>query len=134
MGEVVILIDGLNVGHGTGVKDSEQTSTNQTVCFDEVVTQGAPKTGYTLEIDRLVYETREDYILLRDKIKSMKSKGATITVRETVQFKNEAPYTIVKNYPDCILDGRDHEWKPEEHTVQNLKFITGEVEEDIEDN
>lgn len=132
MADKEVIIDGHIVMHGYGVKDSENTSTNTTVCFDEAVPQGADNTGGTLEMDRLVYETKEEYDWLRDTLKTMKSTPKMITTREIIRYKNSEPFVIIKNFTDCILDGKDYEMKPEEHSAQNLKFIWGECDERTE--
>lgn len=130
MADKEILIDGLTVMHGTGVKDGVETSTNTTVCFDEVVTQGSPKVSYTLEIDRLVYETQDDYFDLSKKLKEMLSIPSTITTREVIRYDPKNPFVIVKNFSGCILDSKDYEMKPEENSVQSLKFICSDCVEE----
>ena len=116
--------------HGKGVKDSEDTSTSTTVCFDEVVPEGSPNVGFTLEIERLVYETKEEYDWLREELKKMRSVGGNITTREVIRYKNSRPFVINKHFTDCILDGKDYEMKPEEHSAMKLKFICGDLDEE----
>ena len=120
---------GLTVMHGTSVKDSLETSTDIITCFDEVVPQGASTVGGTLDIEKLSYDSINDYVALRDKLKDMLSTPTMVTTFEIIRFKGEAPYKIQKNYMGCILDGKDYEMKPEEHSVQSLKFKYASVEE-----
>ena len=121
MADKEVIINGHNMLHGTGVKDSEDTSTNSTPCFDEVLTQGAKQTGGTLEIDRLIFESKEEYDWLSAELRKMKSEHGMITTRQIIRV--EKPYVIIKNFTGCILNGKDFEMKPEEHSAQNLKFI-----------
>lgn len=132
MADKEIIINGHTVLHGTGVKDSETTSTNTTTCFDEVVPQGAPIVGCTLEVNKLIYETKEEYDWLRDELKKMRSIGGTITTREVIRYKDSRPFVIVKNFSDCILDGKDYEMKPEEHSALGLKWICASCDESTE--
>lgn len=129
MADKEIIINGHTILHGKGVKESPETSTSTTVCFDEVVPEGSPNISYTLEIERLVYETKEEYDWLRDELKKMLNEPGIVTTREIVRFKNSRPFVIVKNFTDCILDGKDYEMKPEEHSAMKLKFICGGLDE-----
>lgn len=130
MADKEIIINSLPVVHGTGVKESiEKTGASSTVCFDETVTQGAASISYKLTIDRIVFETREQYENLRDTFKDMLSVPGTITTRETIRYRVDEPFTIVKNYTGCILDGKDYEMKAEDMTAQSLSFICSDMEE-----
>ena len=116
--------------HGKGVKEAlEKTSADSTVCFDETITQGADSVSYKLTIDRVVFETREQYEQLRDAFKMMLSVPGAITTREVIRYEQDKPFTIVKNYYFCILDGKDYEMKPEEMSAQSLSFICSDMEE-----
>ena len=134
MAQVEIIINGRTMVHGTGVKESiEKNSAESTVCFDEVLTDGSDQVSYKLDIDRLVYESKSYYVALNKIFKKMLSTPGTITTRQTIKYKNKAPFVIVKNYSGCILDGKDYEMKPEERAAQNLSFICSAVDEYIED-
>ena len=134
MANVEIIINGKTMVHGQGVKESlEKTSAESVVCFDEVLTDGSDQVSYKLDIDRIVYESKSYYIKLRDIFKNMLNTPGTVTVRQTIKYKNKAPYVIVKNYSGCILDGKELEMKPEEMAAQNLSFLCASVDEYIED-
>ena len=120
---------GLPIRRGTSVKDSLEPETDNVKCFDETVPQGSATVGGTLEIEKLGYDSAEDYIALRDKLKEMLSVPTMITTYETIRFKDDDPYVIQKNYKNCILDSRDYEMNPDEHAVLSLKFIYAEVDE-----
>jgi hypothetical protein len=116
--------------HGQGVKESlEKSSADSVVCFDESITQGADSITYKLSIDRVVFETRKQYEDLRDAFKMMLSVPGTITTREVIRYEQDKPFTIVKNYYFCILDGKDYEMKPEDMSAQSLSFICSDMEE-----
>ena len=134
MAEAEIIINGRTLVHGTGVKESlEKSGAESTVCFDEVLTDGTGRVSYKLDIDRVVYESASYYLTLSKIFKKMLSTPGTITTRQTIKYKNKAPFVIVKNYSGCILDGKEYEMKPEERAAQNLSFICSNMEEYIED-
>lgn len=134
MAEAEIIINGRTLVHGTGVKESlEKSGAESTVCFDEVLTDGTGRVSYKLDIDRVVYESASYYLTLSKIFKRMLSTPGTITTRQTIKYKNKAPFVIVKNYSGCILDGKEYEMKPEERAAQNLSFICSNMEEYIED-
>ena len=134
MAEAEIIINGKTMVHGTGVKESiEKSSAESVVCFDEVLTDGTDQVSYKLDIDRIVYESKGYYLALSKIFKKMLSTPGTITTRQTIKYKNNKPFVIVKNYSGCILDGKDYEMKPEERAAQNLSFICSSMEEYTED-
>lgn len=133
MADKEVIINGSTLVHGQGVKESLESNTSKTVCFDEVITEGSENVSYKLDMDRLVFETREQYEQLRDELKSLVHIPGIITVREIIRYKQDAPFAIVKNFTNCILDGKDYEMKPEEHSAQNLTFICASMEEYTED-
>lgn len=134
MADKTIIIDGKTVAHGTGVKESiDKSSADSIVCFDEVITDGSDTVSYKLTVDRLMWESRSYYETLSNKLRKMLSVPAEITTREVIRYKKQAPFVIVKNYHNCILDGKDYEMKPEERSVQNLTFICASMDEYTED-
>ena len=122
----------IKIKRGQGVKESVETSTSQTVCFDEVITEGAEKVSYKLEIERVLYETKQEYIDLRDILTAIQHVQGTVETRETIRYKDEAPFTIVKTFGGAILDGNEFEMKPEEKTAHSLNFVCGSKDEIIE--
>ena len=132
MADKEVIINGKTVVHGTGVKESLETNTNSTACFDEVVTQGSPTVSYKLDIDRLIFEKREQYEALKAELDNLLHIPGMITTREIIRFKGEEPFVIVKNFTGAILDGKDYEMKPEEHSAQNLTFICDGCDEKTE--
>lgn len=124
----------LGVYRGTNVKDSPETQTNSIACFGEVVTDGASEIGGTLEIEKLSYDSMQDYIDIETKLLEMRSVPTMVTTVEVIRFKDEAPYTIYKNYLHCILDGNDYESKPAEKSTRNLKFRYSEMVQNIKDS
>ena len=132
MADKTIIINGVTVVHGQGFKESIETETNKITCFDEVITQGAQTVAYSLTVDRVVYETRDQYVRLRDELQKMLSTPGKLTTREVVRYPKEAPFTIVRNYDGVIFDGSDYEMKPEEYSAVNLKFSASYMEENIE--
>ena len=134
MVDKIIIINGKNIYHGQGVKESiEHSSADSIVCFDETITDGSPAVTYKLEIDRIIFETRKNYEKIRDILNKMIGVPGTITTREVIRYKNNAPFVIVKNYSGCVLDGKDYEMKPEEMSAQKLSFKCASMDEYTED-
>lgn len=130
MADKEVIINGTTIVHGTGVKESiENSATNTTVCFDEVITEGSATVSYKIDVDRLVFETREQYESLRDELNSLLGTPGILTTREVVRFKNEPPFVIVKNFTGVVLDGKDYEMNPDEHSAQSLSFVADGCEE-----
>lgn len=123
-----IVINGKQIGHATSVKGSRETSTNTTVCFDEVVTEGTKQTGFKIDIDRLIYENKATYIEIRDILYNLIDNPGYVTIEEDIILP-EGNFTIVREYTGCILDGDEYEIKPEEHTVSSLSIIAGDMKE-----
>lgn len=123
----------INLIHGQGVKESVNTSTSETVCFDEVITEGAEKVSYKLEIDRVIFETKDDYDALTKILKYIQHVQGTVQTREVIRYKNSKPFAIVKTFGGAILDGNEFEMKPEEKTVNSLSFICSSKDEITED-
>ncbi len=134
MADKEVIINGTTLVHGQGVKESiDKSNADATVCFDEVITKGSVSVSYKLSIDRLVFESKEQYEALRDELNDLISNPGIITTREVIRFKNDTPFVIVKNFTGAVLDGRDYEMKPEEHSAQNLSFLCDGCEEYTED-
>ena len=130
MADVTIIINGKTLVPGQGVKESiEKSSAESIVCFDEVITDGSDVVSYKLDIDRIVFEKMTHYTSLNARLQKMMKTPGTITTRQTIRYKNEKPWVIVKNYSGCILDGNDYEMKPEEKSAQNLSFLCSDKEE-----
>lgn len=134
MADKEVIINGTTLVHGQGVKETiDKSSASSTVCFDEVITEGSDTVSYKVTVDRLVFETREQYEELRNQLDIMMKEPGIITTREVIRFKNDSPFVIVKNFTGAILDGKDYEMKPEEHSAQNLSFLCKDCDEYTED-
>ena len=101
------------------------------ICFDEVITEGAEKVSYKLDIDRVIFETKKEYENLRDILALMIHTPGEVQTRETIRYKKEE-FTIVKTFTGAILEGDEFEMKPEEHTAQSLSFVCASKDETTE--
>ena len=134
MADKEVLINSIVLVHGQGVKESfDKTGADSIVCFDEAITHGSGTITYKLTIDRVVFENREDYEKLSKELKKMLNTPGDVTTREIIRYKADEPFTIVKNYHGCILDGKDYEMKPEEMSAESISFICSSVDEYTED-
>lgn len=122
-------INGVRMLHGTNIKVSKNTSTTTTTTFDEVISDGTGNISYSIDCGRVSYENRTDYETLRRTIDAMLDVPGDITIREVHRPPAPEPaFTVVENYHNCIVDGGDHEIKPDTLTVENLKFKTGNMD------
>lgn len=122
---------GVGIFRGTSVKDSPEHDSDTVACFDEVVPQGNDTAGGTLEIEKLVYDSAEQYIALSKQLMKMTTDPTMITTFEEMKFKGDEPYIVQKNYKNCLLNGNDKEDKPNEHSVRSLKFTYTAVVEKV---
>ena len=126
-----VIINGKTMMNGTSVKGSRETSTNATPTFDGVITQGTRNVSHTLELERVSYEGMVSYMELSDTIDKMIDIPAMVTVEEDIYPSgDEQPFTIIREYHDCVVDGDEYEISPEEHTVESLKFIAARMDKD----
>lgn len=117
-----VLIGGKKMMWGTGVKASPEISESSTQTFDGAVVQGMKDVPYTLEISKLRYDGMTTHMELSQKVEAMMEVPDIVTVAEIVRPKGERPYQVVHNYHSCITSGNDYEIKPDDNTVENLKF------------
>ena len=128
----IVVINGVDMLYGTGVKGSRETNVSTTTTFSGVITNGTKQTAHSLEIDKVSYEGLTDYVNLASAIEGMLDEPGIVTVREIKRPSGEKPFYIKRTYFDCLTDGDDYEIKAEEHTVHNLKFKCGRMEKTID--
>lgn len=129
MADKELWIDGIRMLHGTSIKVSKNTSQKSTTTFDEVINEGTANISYSIDCSRVAYDKESDYIALRKKLDSMLETPGQVTIREIHRPPApEKPFTVVENYHDCLVDGGDHDIKPEERTVEGLKFKSGSMD------
>ena len=130
MADKEIVINGKVVMYGTSIKGSAETSTNSTPTFDGVVTSGTRNIAYTLEFERVSYDGKVTYEEIRGIITDMLEHPKMVSVREK-RYDGDRPFIIIRDYHDCVVDSDDYEIKPEERTVDSLKFLCARMDEDI---
>ena len=123
----------VSVYRGTGVKDNPDFKADSTDCFNETITDGADNIGGTLEIEKLSYDSKEEYVALGKALLRMQSTPTMVTTVEEIKYKGQEPYTIRKNYHDCVISGKDYESKPKEKSTRNLKFTYASMTEIVDD-
>lgn len=122
MADKEVIIAGKRMMYGTSIKASPETNNSTTVTFDGNIVQGTKNVAYSIDIGRVRYDNQTTHRELSEKVEDMLENADIITVREIVRPSGEEPYVIVDNFFDCITDGSDYEIKPDDHTVENLKF------------
>ena len=127
-----VVINGVDMLYGTGVKGSRGTSVSTTSTFSGVITNGTRNVPHILEIDKVSYEGLTDYVSLSNTIEEMIDTPGIATVKEIKRPAGEQPFYVKRTYFDCLVDGDDYEIKAEEHTVHNLKFKCGRMEKTID--
>ena len=116
-----IIIDGKKMMYGTSAKANPETNTSSTSTFDGVINEGLDEVPWSLEFSKLRYESFATHKEMSETLDRMISVPAMVTIRETIRTPEET-YTVVDNYFNCLVNGNDYEVKPEEKTVENLKF------------
>jgi len=126
-----VIIDGKKMMYGTSAKASPETNTSSTATFDGVINEGLDEVAWNLEFSKLRYEGLASHREMSETLEKMISVPAMITIRETVDSVDET-YTVVDNYFNCLVNGNDYELKPEDKTVENLKFKSARRERKYE--
>ena len=126
-----VIIDGKKMMYGTSAKASPETNTSSTATFDGVINEGLDEVAWNLEFSKLRYEGLASHREMSETLDRMISVPAMITIRETVDSVDET-YTVVDNYFNCLVNGNDYEVKPEDKTVENLKFKSARRERKYE--
>ena len=116
-----VIIDGKRMLYGTSAKASPETNTSTTPTFDGAVNEGLNEVPWNIECSKLRYEGLASHRELSETLDEMISVAKMITIRETVVSVDET-YTVVDNFFNCLVNGNDYEIKPEDKTVENLKF------------
>ena len=132
MADKRVIIDGVQMMHGTSIKGSRDTNVNTITTFDEVIPQGTRNTSHSIDMSKVSYEDATTYAELDEVLTDMLDIPAMVTIEEDY-FVGDEEYTVRYNYFNCLLDGDDYEIKPEEHTVLNLKFKASRLEKEIVD-
>ena len=115
----------LSVMNGTGVEESRKTDNDSTVCFDGVVQEGSEQAGFEITVDRLSYESMDDYIALDAILEDMIVNPGHLTIREIIRFKDEKPYLLKRVYGDVLLADDKYKMEPNKKAVMNLTFNAG---------
>ena len=118
--------------HGTGVKFDRETNSSSVTTFDEVIPQGTSVTPYTIEIDRCEYDSVDMYKDIDIMVDYMVDNPVDVTVKEIKRIPGADPFTVIRRYKECILDGDSVEIKPEELTVDNFKIRASRLEKTYE--
>ena len=110
--------------YGTSVKETPDISSTSstTPTFSGPIIQGSEEVAYDIDISKLRYEGRAMHQRLSEKLEEMLHIKDNITIIDTVRPAGETPYKVTRNYYNCLVTGNDYEMKPEDHTVENLKF------------
>ena len=122
MADKEVIIAGKKMMHGTSIKASPETNESTTKTFDGAIVQGNKNVPYSIDLARVRYDDSTTHRELSEKVEDMMENSDIITIREIVRPAGETPYVIVDNYFECITSGNDYEIKPDDHTVENLKF------------
>ena len=122
MSDKEIIIDGVTVMYGTSIKASPEVTNSTTQTFDGAINQGLKDVSWSIEISRVRYDSKFGHMRLSQLIDNMMDTPKMVTIRETIRPTGEKPYVVKDNFFGCITDGNDYEIKPDDHTVENLKF------------
>lgn len=122
MADKEVYVNGKKLGFTTTAKASPETNTSTEDTFDGPVNMGSEKVPWSLEISALRYGGVSDYKTVYDTVYKMLSIKGDITFKETVRDDSGNEFTRYDYFNGCITDGLDFEMKPNESTVEELKF------------
>lgn len=134
MAEKLIIIDGVTVGRGTGVKIEDNTNVSSEDTFDGPVLSGMAKTSYSVEISKIIAPDVESYMELRDILKSMKTDKKEVTIKETVRGNDGTTYTISQIFLRCLVESYSKELNVDSLTSETVKFSAEDLDESAERN
>ena len=114
------------ITHATCVDENRKMENGDTtVCFDEVVQEGASQTSFEVSVDRLNYDSMDDYIAIDEILEDMVVNPGVLTIREVISFKDEEPYLLKRVYLDVLLADDKYKIEPNKKAVSNLIFNCG---------
>lgn len=116
-----VYIDGVKVMYGTSIKASPETNLSTTATFDGTINQGSEDIPWSIEVSKLRYGGLQEHKQMNQILNEMLTVPKQITICEKVITKTET-FTITDHFHGCLVDGNDYELKPDDHTVENLKF------------
>ena len=117
----IVFINDIKVGYGTGAKITPNLETEETPTFDGPVIDGANEPSYAVTVDKLRYDTIDQYTKLTQLLLNMESTGYTIRIYEQADMK-DGKMTRDDIVYNCKIDGNEYELKPDERTVESLSF------------
>ena len=126
-----IAIGGKYLLYGNGIKTSVDTNTSTVSTFDRVIPQGTNKVGHSIELSFVRFQSMDDYISIRKLFNKMLNTPMTVSIAEDIIGDNGDKYVIREHYYGCLIDGKDYEIKPEERTVENVKFKASSMEYEV---
>lgn len=124
MADKLIYINDLYIGYGTSVKITAETNSESVATFDGPVTDGSDNVSHDVEIERLRYGTKSDYLAISKLLHKALSEPVTVTVKEDVKF-SDGKMRVTDTVYNCVLDNDEYELDPEERTVESISFTGG---------
>lgn len=132
MADKELWVDGRKLMYGTSIKPSPKIETSSTSTFDEPIVQGLDKIPWDIDASKVRYEDLATHRELSELLDDMLVNPKMVTVREIVHSKEES-YVIVDNFFGCLVSDNNYEVKPDDLTVENLKFTASYRERSYED-
>lgn len=128
---VIISVDGkeLTVKHVTEAKISEELDSDIVKTFDEPVTVPSTDGGFTIDIDALEVRTVDDFFLLKQILRRMRTEEGDISITETFKIKGQQPFDNVHALSGVLLTSNEVTYNAEDLTARSLSFSAKSYEE-----
>ena len=116
----------------TSFSSKSETDTTSEPTFSGTLTSSTV-TGYTVDIERIQLETKEQYDKLDEIIGYAKGDGIQITTMEVKRPAGAEPFRIIKNYFGCVADSPEVQINPgNDFTTEKMSFKCSEMQKDTE--
>ena len=116
----------------TSFSSKSETDTSSESTFSGTLTSSTV-TGYTIDIERIQLETKEQYDKLDEIIGYAKGEGIQITTMEIKRPTGAEPFRIIKNFFGCVADSPEVQINPgNEFTTEKMSFKSSEMQKDTE--
>ena len=133
MGEFSFSIDyngnKTDVLYATKISEKPETEDNQTATFTETVSS-FKVTGYTVDIDKIMVETYNQYKELQDAMRIAETTGVQLTVYETKRAGDEE-FVHSRTYFDC-KGTLELEGSPTDNTTGSISLKASRKEDNIQ--
>jgi hypothetical protein len=122
----------LNLVRVTEVKESEEIDSDIVKTFDEPVPVPSSEGGYTIDVSALEARNVNEFIILKEIIKALKTESGELSVYEDIKHKT-GNFTTERHYGGVMLSSNEVTVSAEDLTARDLSFSASTCKEIIND-